>query len=67
MTICKTCGTENYVPVSLSRRDQFAMAALNGILASDGIDDWDRDALNRLVVMLADALIAELAKGKANE
>jgi hypothetical protein len=43
------------------------MAALNGILASDGIDNWDRDALNMQVVMLADELIAELAKGKANE
>ena len=55
---------------SLSRRDQFAMAAMQGALSGGHIDpdamSFDHEEFSYLCVGIADALIAELDK-KASE
>ena len=53
--------------LGLTKREQFAMAAMHGILANDSanlINPEIQDIVSRLSVLCADALLAELERTK---
>ena len=57
------CVTEDYLQEGMTKREAFAMAAMQGMLAADS--ELDEVKAAHWAVSQADALLAELAKGGA--
>lgn len=62
-------GNNDFVVMGLTKREQFAMAAMQGMLAHatrykprEGASENWHEAISEEVVQLADALLAELGK-----
>lgn len=64
-TLCQMTGTVKPEFAGLTKREQFAMAAMQGLISS-GMD-WtlfDHRDVSEQAVIMADALLAELEKSK---
>lgn len=50
--------------IGLTKREQFAMAAMQGLLSKHGYDDYKAESIAEYTVNQADALLAELERTK---
>ena len=65
-TLCRDTGTPHWMHCGLTKREMFAMAAMQGILANPllvaNLKDYYIDLVNDRAVALADKQLAKLSK-----
>jgi hypothetical protein len=58
--MCRMTGIPKPLHSGLTKREMFAIAAMQGLLAKHGDDDYSSDSIAKYAVAHADALLKEL-------